>query len=328
MDELETPTPQNDSAAPSAGCETSFEGNQLNTNNKRKNVVYMLMMFGITMIWGAAFPFTTLVLSKGVPVFLFLAGRFLLAGILLIAIGAFKNKTLRVEKPSLISASLIGVVMFVAYALQTFGLEYTSPDKSGLLTGLYVLFIPLMKCVIKRKFQWKPVFDALMCVAGVLVFYEIWNQSIAMNVGDFMTIGSALCFAIHILLIEKYSSRFELISFTAYQLLSLGLLALVASLATEIPQYATMDVGYFLLSSVVLGVLSSALSNLVQNYVQTKLQATTVSLIASMETVFAVLFSLAWGYAQISLWYAVGAFIIFAAIVSGCVSFKSKKEKL
>lgn len=291
--------------------------------SKKRTILYALLMLSVTVIWGAAFPFTTFILDKGVPSFLFLAGRFLLAAILLFAFDAVRNKGIHTEKKEAKTGLLIGVVVFAAYVLQTFGLVYTSPDKSGLLTGLYVLFIPLAKCIIKRRFQWKPIFDAVLCLIGILVFYEVWNQSMSMNLGDILTIGCAVCFAAQMILLEKYAHRFELVRFTAFQLLTIGVLSLACSLIFEMDQYSNMDVKWFIISSVVLGILSSAIANLVQNFVQTKLKATTTSLIACSESVFAVLFSLAWGYSSLSLFYVIGALIIMLAIISGCVLKKN-----
>jgi drug/metabolite transporter (DMT)-like permease len=292
---------------------------------EKKTLIYILLFVAVTVIWGASFPLNKIVLEHKTPVFLLIAGRFAFGALTMFILSLFKNKGVKIKKPEVAKGTLLGAVIFVAFALQTFGLLYTSPDKNSLLTGIYVLLIPLFKMFGSKKAALKPIVDGVICIIGMLIFFEVWNQNLAVNVGDILTIAGAIFFAAQFLLLEKFSPSMDSINFTLFQMITISVLAMAASLAFEIDSYRYIEIPYMLGGFIVLGVLASGLAFLAQTFVQTKLKAQVVSLIAALEIVFAMVFSIALGYSKPTLYFWLGSSVIFVSIVSGCLSFGNKK---
>ena len=152
-----------------------------------------------TFIWGATFPATKAVLEH-TPPFSFLFLRFLL-GALLVG-GGFLLWRIRLRRePAVLRASAIATCwLFLGYALQTVGLNYTTASNSAFITALYVVLVPL---ILRR-------FARHVWVATGIATVGLWllvKPSASGNLGDFLTFGCAVAFAAHIAFIKPFFER-------------------------------------------------------------------------------------------------------------------------
>ncbi len=142
-----------------------------------------------TAIWG----WTFVLVKEGtqfVGPFTFLAARFLLATAVLGLL--FARALRRIERRTLWRGALIGLALFAGYLLQTWGLATTSATKSGLLTGLSLVFVPFLASVAGwervRPAHWA---GAILAVLGLVTFVLARSGASSFNVGDLLTIAGA-----------------------------------------------------------------------------------------------------------------------------------------
>ena len=163
--------------------------------NQFKNVKYILLFITVTIIWGGSFLFVNDLLHDNIPIFLLMAVRFTIGSAFLLVLRKI-NKAPPITKAEVIHGSVMGLIIFVAFFLQTLGAYYTTPAKNGMLTGLYVVFVALLEIFTKRRIRMKPIADALVCVLGMMILFDIFKSSFKMNIGDLLTIFCASVFAI------------------------------------------------------------------------------------------------------------------------------------
>lgn len=298
--------------------------NSLQHANKRAQ--YVLLFISVTVIWGSGFLVTKDLVHAQVPVLLLLALRFAIGSAALALFRLFSPQKTAFAKTEWKHGFVLGLVMLVAFVLQTYGALYTTPAKNGMLTGLHVIFVPLL-LLRKKNVRAKPFLDAAICLIGAMILSNVFGEKAALNWGDMLVILCAFVFAIQIILLEKYSPRLHTLHYTIAQLVTVALLALTASLLFERHLYARMQITPAILLRVLyLGVLSTAFAAIVQTLVQAKLPATSVSLLSCLESVFAVAFSLLFQYEAFSWHLMVGALIIVAAMLSALLLPNGRKN--
>jgi drug/metabolite transporter (DMT)-like permease len=161
-----------------------------------------LSLIVIMVIWGSSFPLMKNVFAY-IPIFAYLAIRFLLATGVLIII--YIKKIRFFNKRIVISGSIIGLMLFAGTAIQAVGLNYTSASKSALITGLNAIIIPIFSALLLRKLP------RLMSILGVILasigmFFLSGGFNSNLNLGDLLTFLGAIFFALQIIFIDKFNS--------------------------------------------------------------------------------------------------------------------------
>src|SRR5699024_6415009 len=145
-------------------------------------------------IWGSGFVASAVSLEYYTP-YQILAGRFLIGALLLGLI--FHKKLPKVNKRVLIRGTILGFILYIAFALQTVGLQFTTPSKNAFLTAINVVIVPFIGWVFyKKKIDRFEFLGALMAISGV-AFLSL-KLSFEINIGDFLTLCCAVAFAFHI----------------------------------------------------------------------------------------------------------------------------------
>ncbi len=187
-----------------------------------KKIKYFLLLISVVFFWGLTFPMMKLALFYISPVLL-LSLRFLLSAVLMIPL-IFKNKKL-FEKNNLVFGIIGGILLFLAYYFQTVGLKYTTSSQSGLITGMYVILLPLISLLyIKIKLNKIDVFAVSIGFIG-LVLMSSFNFSSHYTFGDILTFICAIFYALQTVYIYKYTKFLDSMVFTFYQLLVVGVLS-------------------------------------------------------------------------------------------------------
>ena len=271
----------------------------------------------ITLGFGFSFILIKELMNANYPVFLLLALRFL--------IGTFSLFAFRMIKPFPINKDdvkygvVVGMALFFGFLFQTTGAAFTTPAKNGLYTGLYVLFVPTITMIRQKKFTLKPVLLAVLCFAGVAIISNVFGD-ITFNIGDLLTTFCALSFAIQFILLEKYSPSLNPVNFTIVQLATVAIISSVISFLLERDSFSMIKADKYLLMIVFLGLFETGISFLIQTYVQSQITANVVALVSCMESVFAMGFSLVFGYDILSMTLILGSILIIASMVISSIS--------
>jgi len=187
-----------------------------------------LLLLLASAIWGAAF-----VAQRKAALHLdateIAALRFLAGGLLLVPVVAVRRRAVRALSPLptvLWGGSLAGVVMLVAFLLQQKGIEAGSTASSaGFITSLYVLFVPILGLVSGVRTHVAVWLGAVLAAAGLYMLSV--DPSLRMSAGDLLVLASAVAWAVHVLVIGRFSPRCDPIELAATQFLVTGGLALI-----------------------------------------------------------------------------------------------------
>lgn len=237
----------------------------------------MLALVGVTAIWGLTFVLVKDAVAV-MPPLRFLAIRFILAGLILAPFG----RGLRLS--SVRSSTYTGVALAVGYGLQTIGLRYTGATRSGFITGLAVVFTPLVGAVVFGIQSSLRMLSAVLA-SGLGMFLLIGADLRHANLGDLLTLGCAISFAFHLLLQARAVSNISPVILASVQMLIAGALFSMGSVLTESKTLSFPP--QVLVALAVTAVGGSALAFLVMAWAQKHLSPTQTAVILSAEPVFA-----------------------------------------
>jgi drug/metabolite transporter (DMT)-like permease len=268
------------------------------------------VLVGVTAIWGASFVVVQDALRLADP-FTFLVLRFTLAAAVLTA---FDWRGL-LHRRILVAGAALGVLLFVGFITQTAGLQFTTPSRSGFLTGLSVLLVPFVSLLLFRRWPSPPVLlGVALAVAG------LWFLTGGMSAaggetakGDLLTIACAVAFAFYIVLLEPAAQVHRSTPLVAVQLWVVAVLALVA--LPFVPRHLdpTPALWWAVLYT---GVLSTAVCLLAQTWAQARTSAVRAALIFALEPVFAALWSVLVGRERLGARELTGGTLIVLGIVA------------
>ncbi|MGC8506410.1 MAG: DMT family transporter [Thermoplasmata archaeon] len=188
---------------------------------KNPKIFYMGLLLLVTFFWGVTFPLIKITLGFISPVS-FLIIRFLASSVLLLPF-VVRNRSLRRARDIRLGISA-GFLLFLGYFFQTVGLNYTTASQSGIITGLYVVLLPIISLVyLKLRPDRVSVVASFIAFAGLIVMSagDLGNSGI--QFGDVLTIVSAVAYSFQIAYVSKYSSSLDTYVFTFYQLLSVAI---------------------------------------------------------------------------------------------------------
>jgi drug/metabolite transporter (DMT)-like permease len=275
-----------------------------------------LVLLVLTLLWGTTFHFVKAVLEVASPG-VFLAGRFATAAALLAA--AWLVRRDRPGRGFWRDAVLLGLFMFGGFALQTVGLRHTTPSRSGFLTGLSVLVVPLVaRFFLGRRVRASSWAGVALAVAGLAVLTRPFEESLAgaVRLGDALTIGCALAFALQIAFTSEWSPRHPLVPFVLVQV-AVTLAGALLMLPAEGARLEAAGAARLAWTVAFTGVFMTAAAFLVMNWAQRRTSAVRAALIFSLEPVAAALFSHLYGGEPLAAADWAGGALIVAGVVMG-----------
>ncbi len=278
-------------------------------------------------VWGSGFVAAQIALDAGVRPFTMMSIRFSIACVIMagIAFRQIKKEFVSHIKPGIV----IGIFLFAAFAFQTFGLQYTSPAKNAFLTASNVVIVPFVFWIIlKRRPSIHTFVGACFSIVGIALI-AVSFRNFSMELGDFLTLISAVLFAFHVVYIGYYTKErggnpLVLVFF------QMGVAALLSFLSAFFFEDSSFEITRTsVLSLVYLGVFSTMLAFLLQNASQKYVVSTTAAILLSTESVFGALLSV-WVLGEV-LSFKVGvgaAFVLFAVLIAETkLQFRRKKQK-
>lgn len=216
-----------------------------------------------------------------------------------------------------------GLAIFVASSLQQFGVSYTTAGKAGFITTLYVVIVPIISVLLRKRVR--PIMW-LCVVLGAVGLYLLCmtDDSFKLAFGDMLVLLCAVAFAVHIMVVDHFAAKLDGTKLSCIQFLTSGILGLVGMAIFESPDInAILDCWLPILYA---GVLSCGLGYTFQVIAQKYAEPTVASLLMSLESVFAVISGAILLHETMSMRELMGCAVIFAAVIISQLPEKKKKE--
>lgn len=274
-------------------------------------------LLGATIIWGWTFVLVKEGASELGPL-TFLALRFALAlfALLLLFWGRLRPG---LNRGALRAGLWIGLSLFSGYLFQTWGLLYTTATKSGFITGLAVVLVPLLSALVfKERVPPRGWLGAGLAALGLgLILFgqgKAAGPELGLNLGDFLTVLCALSFALQVISVGRFVNPGNYPAILVIQIGTVFVLSLVGAFLAERPRLALSPKG--LEAVLITGLLATALAFFIQNRFQPLSTPTQAAIIFSAEPVFAGLF----GYLLLGERLTGLQFLGAAGILSGIIA--------
>ena len=285
----------------------------------KKQLQGSLCLVLATIIWGSTFVAQSVGMDHIGP-FTFQAIRCAMGAIFLLLLSFVTDRFLKDGKtsrqrwadPKLWKAALLcGTPLFVAAGLQQMGIVNTDPGKSGFLTAMYIVFVPVFSIFRKQKpSKWIP----LSVVLGVVGLYFLSCVGVtSISASDLLLIGCAIVYAVQIICIDIFAGDLDSVRLNCLCCAISSLLSAVVMLLTEAPTWEAVNGCWGAL--LYAGILSMGIAFTLQIVGQKHVEPSTASLLMSLESVFAVLAGWVVLGDTLSIWESIGCVLIFIAIM-------------
>lgn len=283
------------------------------------------MLFAAAFIWGSSF-FIMKDTLNSLPVQYLLAIRFTI-GAALLALVCWKKWRPFLRRDYFWRGGLMGLCLYLAYAIQTYGLERTTSSKNAFLTAVYCVLVPFFHWGFSKS---RPdrynITAALLCVAGVGLVSL--NGDLRINSGDLLTLLCAVFYALHIVVTAKVSAGRDIALLTVFQFAFAALLAWAGGLLTEDFPAEALSRVEILLPMAYLGVMATTVALLFQNIGMVYSDPSSAAVILSLESVFGVLCSVLFYGDPVTVRLMSGFVLIFLAVVCSETKFAFLKQKV
>jgi len=286
---------------------------------KKKIFNVSLLTFG-TMIWGSAFVFQDLGMLYVEPL-TFNVFRCFACTIFLIFIsfvlGQIKKKkkiksTLYKLKDLIIGGLIVGVLTGGAIATQQIGISLEGAGKSGFITSLYIILVPLIGLIFGKKVNPFILIAIVFSLTGLfLINYD--GSGFNFSEGTWWLLGCALLYALQILAISYYTNKCDSIKLTIVQFLVAGVIEIPFMFIFETPNI--QNVMNAIIPILYCGILSSGIGFTIQVYTQKQIEPTIASMIMALESVFAIIFSIIFLGDEYTLKETLGCIAIFVSVI-------------
>ncbi len=284
-----------------------------------------LLLLIASFLWGSTFVAQSDGADKVGP-FTFLCLRSVLGFAVLLPLALVRSgKQSKGERNScmlLWGGIVCGLVLTVSSLLQQVGIAYTSVGNAGFITAMYILLVPILGLFIGKKMPlhlWGCV-----GVAVVALYLLTIKDGFTIAFGDLMVLLCAVCFAVHILVIDFVSPKVDGVTLSCIQFLTVALVTVIPMLVIEKPEMQTVLSAWLPIAYA--GVLSSGVAYTLQIVGQKYTRPTVASLVMSLESVFAVLSGMVVLGDVPTLKEGIGCVLMFAAIILSQLPQKEKKD--
>ncbi|HIW55503.1 MAG TPA: DMT family transporter [Firmicutes bacterium] len=285
-------------------------------NGQKRGALAKAALLVATLIWGSTFIIFKDAMN-GLPPLFILAFRYLVATVILSAV--FFKKLRLINKTYLWQGAVLGVFLAAAYIFQTYGLQGTTPGKNAFLTAVYCVLVPFVSWAF---FGGRPdrfnFLAAATCLAGI--GFVSLDGDLSVMPGDWLTLVGGVFFALHIAFVARFNSDKDAVTLTLVQFFTAGVICGAGSLCFEtlpssVPPAAWTEIIY-------LAVCGTAVAMLLQNVGQKYVSSSSAAIILSLEALFGVLFSVIFGYENLSVKLVIGFALIFFAIITSETKWK------
>lgn len=285
-------------------------------------------MLFVALLWGAGFIAVQFAITAGMSTPLILSLRFAIGAAVVFV---FKFKTIiKISKKELLVGTAAGAILFFSFFMQTLGQMQTGVSNSAFITAIYVVIVPFIIWIVKRKPPRLKMFVLVFTtLIGVLILtYSRGAALFSFTSGDIYLLLCAVGFAAHIVFLGIAAKDYNPTRITFVQLFTCAILGTILFFATENPAALSVDWGIGLPAILYVGVFSTAVCYFLQTWAQTITTPSKAAIIMSAESLFGPLFAILIGFEVFRVNIVIGGFIILASVVLSEIEFKRRGKKL
>jgi drug/metabolite transporter (DMT)-like permease len=255
------------------------------TRDWRKLLLADGSLIVVAAIWGLTFVTVKNAIAV-LPPFSFNFYRFTLATAIMLIFALPRCRC--VQKSTVMAGLLLGVFLFAGYSLQTVGLLYTTASHAGFITGLSVVFVPLISTFLVRQYPGTGVIAGVVFATIGLALLSVSDLS-RINIGDILVLFCALSFALHIIFVGKYSRHHSTVWLVTLQIATVAVLSGISSFFFEAG--ANRFTPQLWPALFITALLATCLAFFMQNYMQQFTTPSHTAIIFTTEPVFAAVFA-------------------------------------
>lgn len=269
---------------------------------------WILLLLLAAAFWGSTFALMKDLLDS-LDTFALLSIRFSIAALIF---GAYLVAAKKRFSPGEIKAGAItGMLVFLVYSTQVLGLNFTSATASAFITGLYVIFVPIILSLATRKLPEKKITLAILIIVAGL--WLLTGYSGGFNTGDAITLLTALFWAVHIYLVAAYTKKYDVTNLVFIQIATVAILSTAIMLATgKVPQSLSPD---SFSSLFFLALFPTIFAFFVLNAAQKRIDSSKVAILLLAEPIFAALFAFLILHEVFSLPQWLGALLMISGMI-------------
>ncbi len=257
----------------------------------------------MTAVWGWTFVLVKDAVTQ-YPTLAFLQLRFVVAAVLMIAI-VHRLPSRR----ELWTGAVAGTILAGGYLFQTIGLTMTSPGNAGLITGLFVVFTPLLDRLFGVSFHRRTAIAVLIALVGTVM---LTGGPGGMGLGDALVLVCAILYALHIVVLSRWSPGLRAAPLAMVQMATC---AVIFSVGGTPDLFRSTPAASVWFAIVITGVFASAVAFFLQTWAQAHLDASRTALILATEPAWALVAAVLLAGQRLDAVQAGGAALVLAAIV-------------
>ena len=291
------------------------EGITLNIKlNNRLLPGFLLLL--VAFIWGSGFVITDSVVKAGIPPSMLVTLRFFIPSVIMAVI--FRKELAEGDIKEYLYSCGAGVLLFLAFVSQTYGISYTTPANNAFLTATNVIMVPFLSLVLfRQKLDLKSVICAFTCFAGAAILSWSPGVGITFNIGDWLTLLCALLFALHFAYLGNSASICKHTGLLCcIQLFSTSVFAFIFFLFTDLDKFSLPMLTENIWGILYLALFSTGFCYFVQTWAQKRFSPSGTAIILSMEGFFGSCFSVAAGRDDATVTFVVGGAIILLSVIA------------
>lgn len=281
---------------------------------KNKEVYGTFLLLIGAFIWGSTFVAQSDGADKVGP-FTFLCLRSILGCAVLLPLALARSCKRKTEKSAprvlLLGGLACGAVLTVSSLLQQVGISGTSVGNAGFITAMYILIVPIFSMFLGKKMPLR--LWGCVGIAVVALYLLTIKDGFSIAFGDLMVLLCAVCFAVHILVIDHVSPKVDGVTLSCIQFATVSVLTVIPMLVIEKPSVDAVLSAWLPIAYA--GVLSSGVAYTLQIIGQKYTRPAVASLVMSLESVFAVLSGMVVLGQIPTLKEGIGCVLMFAAII-------------
>ncbi|HHV61207.1 MAG TPA: DMT family transporter [Firmicutes bacterium] len=287
------------------------------------------MLLLTALFWGGTFVIVKGAVSTFDP-FAFVSARFVISFACLLVL--WWGEIRRQWKDHLKSGIILGILLGAGFLFQTIGLRYTSASSSGLITGMNVVFVAILKALWTRKLP------GLLTGAGVIsatvgLFVVTWKGAPTISWGDGLTLICAIFFALHIVATESLAKGRSAAVLTVIQCGVIASLSALISLGMEGLGAAGLHIKQAISSPALMasilycGIPAGAAAFLFQTRAQQRVSSTETAICLSAEPVLAAAIAVGVGADEFAWKIVIAALLVFAGMILSSIESGYSEER-
>lgn len=275
-------------------------------NMKNENINLLLLIF-TAFIWGNAFVAQS-VGADYVGPFTFLALRSWLGAAVLLPL-LYKNRD-KINKRAIKGGAICGLFLFLASLFQQIGIAHTTTAKSGFITALYMVIVPILYLIMGKKVTKKIWLSVLLAIIGLSLL--CLKGSLVLQYGDLITLLCALGFSLQIISVDHYASSCDAFILSEFQFI---VCAILSSLFIPFEHTSLQAIQNASIAILYAGIFSTGVGYTLQTVGQKGLNPTIASIAMCLESVFSALAGWFWLHQSLTFREILGCIIMFGAII-------------